>query len=126
MFTRTELELLAIPQLKILCHRYGLRLTGSAAHKENYITTLMAFPTLALQQLEQGRGLRRLSFTNCENIGIALDEINTPTLEQSALIRISLENRRMEYPHRYQQERLLALWRAKNYLEQAIDLLGMQ
>jgi len=59
-------------------------------------------------------------------MGTALDEMNEPTVEQSALIRISMEGRRMEHPNRYEQERLLVLYHAKNHLEQVITLLGMQ
>jgi hypothetical protein len=126
MFTRTELELLTIPELKILCNRYGLRPTGNPGYKPSYITTLMAFPSLAIDQIEENRGLRQPSFLSLENLGTALDEINKPTDEQKALIRISFEGRRMEYPQRYQQERLLALWKAKNHLERVIDLLRLQ
>lgn len=125
MFTRTELELLTIPQLKILCDRYGLKPTGKAGYKDSYITTLMAFPVLAIQQLEDGRGLKRPSFASFEAMGKALDEMNTPTPEQSALIRVSFEGRRMEIPQRYDQERLINIYKAKCHVEEAINLLGM-
>ncbi|MCC5640096.1 hypothetical protein LC593_30555 [Nostoc sp. CHAB 5844] len=39
MFTRTELELLTLAQLKILCNRYGLRPTGSGAYKVGWEAT---------------------------------------------------------------------------------------
>jgi hypothetical protein len=126
MFTRTELELLTLRQLKILCSRYGLRPTGNPAYKVNYITTLMAFPALAISQMEENRGLRTLSFASYENLGVALDEMNQPTVEQIALIRISMEGRRMEYPARYEQELLLNRYHAKNHLEQAIALLAIK
>ncbi|MBE9053067.1 hypothetical protein IQ243_22110 [Nostocales cyanobacterium LEGE 11386] len=126
MFTRTELELLTIPQLRILCNRYGLRPTGNPGYKTSYITTLMAFPYLALQQLEDGKGLRLLSFGSLQAMSTALDEMNTPTDEQIALIRISLEGRRMSIPDKYNQEKLLSIYRAKLALEQALDFLGMQ
>ncbi|WP_413199512.1 hypothetical protein [Nostoc piscinale] len=126
MFTRTELELLTLAQLKILCNRYGLRSTGSSAYKDNYITTLMAFPLLAIQQMENNKGLRIPSFANYENLSATLDEMNEPTTEQIALIRISMEGRRMQIPQRYQQEKLLHRYHAKNHLEQVITLLGMQ
>ncbi|MBH8553598.1 hypothetical protein I8751_14705 [Nostocaceae cyanobacterium CENA357] len=126
MFTRTELELLTIQQLRILCNRYGLRPTGNSGYKVSYITTLMAFPILALQQLEEGRGLKVPSFINLQVMGTALDEMNTPTDEQIALIRISMEGRRMNYPDRYNQEKLLAMYHAKVHLEEAIDGLSRQ
>ncbi|WGV23666.1 hypothetical protein [Halotia branconii] len=123
MFTRTELELLTIQQLRILCNRYGLRPTGNSGYKDSYITTLMAFSVLALKQLEDNKGLRLPSFGSLQAMNIALDEMNTPTDEQIALIRISLEGRRMNYPDRYDQEKLLAIYKAKLALEQVINLL---
>jgi hypothetical protein len=126
LFTRTELELLTLPQLKILCHRYGLRPTGSGAYKDNYITTLMAFPLLAIKQMEEGKGLRLPSFVNYQNLGVTLDEMNQPTDEQKALIRISMEGRRMPIPQRYEQEKLLNRYHAKNHLEEVITLLEIQ
>lgn len=104
MFTRTELELLTLPQLKILCNRYGLKPTSSGAYKDNYITALMAFPHLAVQQLVESKGLKKPSFDSCQHLGVALDEMSEPTTEQIALIRISMEGRRMEYTYRYEQE----------------------
>ncbi|MEA5504735.1 hypothetical protein VB735_16770, partial [Halotia wernerae UHCC 0503] len=92
-------------------------------YKDSYITTLMAFSILALKQLEDNKGLRLPSFGSLQAMGIALDEINTPTDEQIALIRISMEGRRMNYPDRYDQEKLLAIYKAKLALEQAIGLL---
>ncbi|MBD2596278.1 hypothetical protein H6G74_18365 [Nostoc spongiaeforme FACHB-130] len=126
MFTRSELGLLTIPQLKVLCQRYGLKPTGNPGYKDPYLTTLLAFPTLALNQLEEGRGLKRPSFASFENIGIALDEMSELTVEQKALIKITMEGRKMEYPQRYDQERLLNLWKVRNHLSEVIDLLGLQ
>ncbi|WP_414562740.1 MULTISPECIES: hypothetical protein [unclassified Anabaena] len=123
MFTRTELELLSVPQLKMLCNRYGLKPTGNPGYKTSYITTLMAFPVLAIHQLEEGKGLKSPSFGSLQEIGTTLDEMGSPTPEQSALIRISFEGRRMEIPARYDQEKLLALYKAKNHLEEVISLL---
>lgn len=57
-------------------------------------------------------------------IGAAIDEMNSPTAEQAALIRITLEGRRMSYPDRYEQERLLAWYMAKMRFEQVIGLLS--
>jgi phosphopentomutase len=123
MFTRTELELLRTSQLKILCNRYGLKPTGNPAYKTSFITTLMAFPVLAIHQLEEGKGLKSPSFGSLQEIGTALDEMGSPTLEQSALIRISFEGRRMQIPARYDQERLLTIYKAKSHLEEVINLL---
>ncbi|BAY23386.1 hypothetical protein NIES2100_31510 [Calothrix sp. NIES-2100] len=124
MFTRTELEVLTIPELRALSQRYGIKPTGSLAYKTSYLTSLIAFPAIALKQLEDGRGLRMPSFANLQNLGLALDEMNSLTDEQVALIRISFEGRRMEYPARYDQEKLLAIYRAKLLLEEAIALLS--
>lgn len=33
MFTRSELEIKTIPELRDLCRRYGIKPTGSAAYK---------------------------------------------------------------------------------------------
>ncbi|MEH1801834.1 hypothetical protein [Nostoc sp.] len=50
--------------------------------------------------------------------------MNSPTDEQPALIRITLEGRKMNYPDRYDQENPLNLHKAKMSLEQAIDFLS--
>jgi len=72
LFTRTELEVLTVPQLKIMCQRYGLRPLASGAYKDNYISALMAFPLLAIQQLEDGEGLRLPTFENLQILGTIL------------------------------------------------------
>lgn len=125
VFSRQELELLTIPELRTLLLRYGLKPTGSAALKPAYITTLMVFPELALQQFEQDRGLLRPTFDQLQLIGETLDQMGDPTPEQSALLRVTFEGRKMAIPRRYDQERFLALYKAKNHLSNAIDLLGM-
>ncbi|MEJ1935739.1 hypothetical protein WDZ92_36565 [Nostoc sp. NIES-2111] len=98
--------------------------TGSGAVKTGYITTLMAFSALAIKQLEENRGLKRPTLSQYEQIGVILDEMGELTPEQSALIRVSFENRRIEYPERYQQERLLNLYKVRNHLVEVIELLG--
>ena len=108
IFTRSELEIKTVPELRNLCRRYGIRPTGSAGYKVSYITSLMSFPILAIGQMDEGRGLKLPSLTSIQVIGSAIDEMNTPTDEQIALIRITLEGRRMSYPDRYKQEELLA------------------
>ncbi|QLE58747.1 hypothetical protein [Nostoc sp. TCL26-01] len=125
VFSRQELELLTIPQLRILLLRYGLKPTGSAALKPGFITTLMVFPEMALQQFENGTGLIRPTFDQLQIMGEILDQMGTPTPEQSALLRVSFEGRRMDIPRRYDQERFLALYKAKNHLSEVINLLGM-
>lgn len=125
VFSRSELELLTIPELRQMMLRYGLKPTGNAALKTGYITTLMAFPELALQQYETNRGLIRPTFDQLQIIGEILDQMGTPTPEQSALIRVSFEGRRMSVPRRYDQERFLSLYKAKNHLSEVIDILGV-
>ncbi|RCJ26787.1 hypothetical protein A6770_26150 [Nostoc minutum NIES-26] len=124
MFTRSELEIKTIQELSQLCQRYGVRPTGNRGYKTSYITTLMAFPILALQQFQDARGLRKPSFASFQNISTALDEMDSPTDEQIALIRISLEGRRMAYPDRYDQEKLLNVYKAKLHLEEVLSLLN--
>jgi hypothetical protein len=125
VFSRSELELLTIPELRQMLHRYGLKPTGNAALKAGYITALMVFPEMALQQFEQGKGLTRPTFDQLQIIGEILDQMGEPTPEQSALLRASFEGRRMAIPRRYDQERFLSLYKAKNHLSDVIDLLGM-
>lgn len=126
LFTRTELEVLTIPQLKNLCQRYGLRPMASGAYKDNYISALMAFPLLAIQQMEDGQGLRLPSFEVLQAFGTALDQMGLPTDYQAALIKASLEGRRMNPPQRWEQEKLLNRYYAKWHIEETIDLLGIQ
>ena len=125
VFSRSELELLTIPELRQMLHRYGLKPTGNAALKPGYITTLMVFPELALQQFETNRGMTRPTFDQLQMIGEILDQMGEPTPEQSALLRASFEGRRVSIPRRYDQERFLNLYKAKNHLSEVIDLLGM-
>jgi len=124
MFTRSELEIKTLKQLKDLASRYGIKATGNPAYKTSWITSLMAFPVLAIQQIKQGRGLKSPTFVSFQALGTALDEMETPTLEQAALIKITMEGRRMSYSDRYDQERLLNLYKAKLHIEQAINLIN--
>ncbi|BAZ52864.1 hypothetical protein NIES4103_55290 [Nostoc sp. NIES-4103] len=124
MFTRSELEIQTIQELSQLCQRYGIKPTGSRGYKTSYITSLMAFPTIALSQFKQGRGLRPLDFADFQAIGRMIEVMESPTDEQAALIKITLEGRRMSYPNRYDQERLLNLHQAKMLLERAFALLS--
>lgn len=124
MFTRSELEAMTRQELRVLCQRYGIRPTGNPGYKVSYITSLMAFPLIAIHQTQEGRGLKNPSFTTFQCLGSAIDEMSTPTDEQIALIRISLEGRRMSYPDRYEQEKLLNLHKAKMLIEEAFHLLN--
>ena len=77
--------------------------------------------------------IKHIAFSTCliadslnaiEIISFAIEEMNSPTDEQAALIGITLEDRKMIYPDRYDQENLLNLHKAKMSLEQAVDLLS--
>jgi hypothetical protein len=124
MFTRSELEIKTIPELKDLCRRYGIKPTGNAGYKTSYVTSLMAFPAIALNQLQQGRGIKRVSFEDFQALGVILDKFDSPTDEQSALIKLSLEGRYYESPKAWEQQKLLNLYKAKQKLEEILDLLG--
>ncbi|BAZ54156.1 hypothetical protein NIES4103_68410 [Nostoc sp. NIES-4103] len=124
MFSRSELEAMTLQELKDLCLRYSVKPTGNAGYKVSYITSLMAFPQIALSQSKQGRGIKSPSFGNIQSIGEALDEMREPTNEQMALIRVSLEGRRMEYPERYEQERIYTLYKVKLLLSEVVNLLS--
>jgi hypothetical protein len=124
MFTRSELEIKTVPELRDMCRRYGVRPTGSPALKGSYITSLMSFAIIAIKQMEEGRGLRLPSLASIQIIESAIDEMNTPTDEQAGLIKISMEGRRMNYPDRYEQERLLAWYMVKMKLEEIMSLIA--
>jgi hypothetical protein len=124
MFTRSELEIKTTAELRDLCRRYGLKPTGNGGYKTSWIVTLMAFPQIALSQLRQGRGLKSPGFSVIQFLEGVVDEMNSPTDEQAALIRITLERKAMSYPDRYDQENLLNLHKAKMHLEMAIGLLN--
>lgn len=126
LFTRTELETLTIQQLKVLCQRYGLRPMASGAYKDNYISALMAFPLLAIQQMQDGQGLMLPTFEMLQHLGTILDQMGQPTDHQAALIKASLEGKRMQPPQGWEQEKLLNRYHAKHNIEQAITLLGIQ
>ncbi|MFN6535808.1 MAG: hypothetical protein RM021_005465 [Nostoc sp. EkiNYC01] len=124
MFTRSELEIKTVSELQNLCRRYGIPPTGNAAYKTSYITALLSFPIIAVNQMEEGKGLKAPSLAAIQVFGSAIDEMNSPTPEQAALIRISLEGRRMGHPDRYRQEELLAWYMSKMKLEEILGLLS--
>ncbi|MDZ8109693.1 MAG: hypothetical protein RM338_29275 [Nostoc sp. DedQUE12a] len=123
MFTRSQLEIKTLNELRNLCRKYGIQPTGNPGYKVSYITSLMAFPELAIKQMRDARGLKRPSWDKLEVLRKCLDEMSTPTDEQSALIKATMEGRRMSYPSRFDQETLLAIYKAKLHLEQAIDFI---
>ncbi len=84
----------------------------------------MSFAIIAIKQMEEGRGLRLPSLASIQVIESAIDEMNTPTDEQAGLIKISMEGRRMNYPDRYEQERLLAWYMVKMKLEEIMSLIA--
>lgn len=122
-FTRSELELLTIPQLGILCRRYGIQPIGKGGQKQSYISALLSFSSIAVQQVEQAKGLTAPTFSQFQELGRILDQMGELTREQQALLRLTLEGYRMEYPARYMQERLLAIYKAKNLLSELIEIL---
>ncbi|WP_235526451.1 hypothetical protein [Nostoc piscinale] len=126
LFTRTELEVLTVQQLKTLCWRYGLRPLASGAYKDNYISALMAFPLLAIQQMDDGEGLKLPTFEILQHLGTILDQMGQPSDHQAALIKASLEGKYMNPPQRWYQEKLLNRYHAKHNIEQAITLLSIQ
>ncbi|WP_366933366.1 hypothetical protein [Nostoc sp. NMS7] len=85
-------------QLRDLCRRYGLKPTGNGGYKTSWIVTLMAFPQIALAQLRQGRGLKSPGFSVIQFLEGVVDEMNSPTDEQAALIKLTMERKVMSYP----------------------------
>ncbi len=65
------------------------------------------------------------TFKGFQDLREALDQMGEPTDQQAALIRATMQGKRLEYPHRYDQEALLNLHKAKMHLEVALDLLNM-
>ncbi|MEH1831142.1 MAG: hypothetical protein V7L29_03420 [Nostoc sp.] len=124
MFTRSQLEIKTVPELRDLCRRYGIKPTGNPGYKVSYITSLLVFPQIALQQLRQGKGLKSPGLSVIQFFEGVIDEMNSPTDEQAALIKITMEGQKMNYPDRYDQENLLNLHKAKIHLEIAIGLLS--
>jgi hypothetical protein len=65
-----------------------------------------------------------MTFIGYQDLGQALDQMGEPTDQQSALIRATMQGKRLEYPHRYEQQTLLNLHKAKMHLEQVLDLMN--
>ena len=125
MFTRSELEIKTLGELKGLCKQYGLKALGNPAYKTAWIDALLTFVAIALRQMKEGEGLTRMTFKGYQNLGQALDQMGQPTDQQAALIKATMQGKRLEYPHRYDQEAVLNLYKAKMHLEQALDLLNI-
>jgi hypothetical protein len=78
MFTRSELEVRSIPELRNLCSRYGIGVVGTSG-KAGYIALLQSFGQIALQQLRAGQGLILPNLTCMETLGAVMTEIGEPT-----------------------------------------------
>ena len=126
MFTRTELESKTLLELRDMClAQYGLKPMGNLALKEAYINALLSFTAIACLQLREDAGFKTPTAAQVETLKAMIDQIGTPTIEQSALIKVTLEGRRAEYPLRYDQEKLFVLYRVKWYLDTITQLLEM-
>jgi hypothetical protein len=60
MFTRSELEIKTLGELKGLCKQYGLKPLGNPGYKTAWIDALLTFAAIALRQMKEGEGLRRM------------------------------------------------------------------
>ena len=60
MFTRSELEIKTLGELKGLCKQYGLKPLGNPAYKTAWIDALLTFAAIALRQMKEGEGLTRI------------------------------------------------------------------
>jgi hypothetical protein len=125
MFTRSELEIKTLSELKGLCKQYGLKPLGNPGYKSAWIDSLMSFSTIAIRQMKEHEGLKVLSFKSHQELASAFEQMGEPTDCQSALIRATMQGKKLSYPCRYQQETLLNLYKAKMHLETALDLLNM-
>ncbi|NJM71617.1 MAG: hypothetical protein HC862_16175 [Scytonema sp. RU_4_4] len=125
MFTRIELETKSLLELVALCARYGLKAHSDPNLRSSWATVLLSFSNIALSQMQRGVGLKYPGRDAIESLIVAYDAFGLPTREQSALIKVSVENRRiMPLPYRVEQQRMLAVYQAKVNLDKAISLLG--
>ncbi|NMG11905.1 hypothetical protein [Brasilonema sp. UFV-L1] len=125
MFTRIELETKSLLELVALCNRYGLKAYSDPNLRSSWATVLLSFSNIALSQMQQGVGLKHPGRDAIESLIVAYDAFGLPTREQSALIKVSVEERRiMPLPYRIEQQRILALYQAKLNLDKAISLLS--
>jgi len=125
MFTRIELETKSLLELVALCNRYGLKAHDDPNLRSSWATVLLSFSNIALSQMQQGVGLKHPGREGIESLIVAYDAFGLPTREQSALIKVSVEERRiMPLPYRTEQQKMLALYQAKVNLDKAISLLS--
>ena len=130
MFTRTELEVKSLRALRDLCLiQYGIQAIGNPADKASYINALLTFPVVACKQVSENKGLKSPIFSQVQaleaTLEATLEAMGTPTPEQSALLKVTMEGRKLEYPARYSQEKLFGLYRVKWHLDTALEILGM-
>ncbi|WP_414519487.1 hypothetical protein [Nostoc sp. PCC 9305] len=128
MFTRTELEVKSLRALRDLCLiQYGIQAIGNPADKASYINALLTFRVIACKQVSDNKGLKSpmLLLSQVEALEATLEAMGTPTPEQSALLKVTMEGRKLEYPARYSQEKLFGLYRVKWHLDTALEILGM-
>jgi hypothetical protein len=75
MFTRSELEIKTLGELKGLCKQYGLKPLGNPSYKTGWIDVLLTFAAIALRQMKGEReGLRRMTFKSYQDLGQAIDK----------------------------------------------------
>ncbi|MEH2068190.1 MAG: hypothetical protein V7K47_08500 [Nostoc sp.] len=60
-----------------------------------------------------------------ETLEATLEAMGSPTPQQSALLKVTMEGRKLEYPARYSQKKLFELYRVKWHLDTALEILGM-
>ncbi|MBW4632989.1 MAG: hypothetical protein KME30_14135 [Iphinoe sp. HA4291-MV1] len=125
MFTRTELETKSFLELVTLCNRYGLKAHSDPNLRSSWAAVLLSFSNIAISQMQRGVGLKHPGRDAIESLIVAYDAFGLPTREQSALIKVSVEERRlMLQPYKVEQQRMLALYQAKVNIDKAISLLG--
>lgn len=73
MFTRSELEIKTVGELKGLCKQYGLKPLGNPSYKTAWIDALLTFAAIALRQMKEREGLRQMTFKGYQDLGQALD-----------------------------------------------------
>ena len=60
----------------------------------------MVFTQIAPAQSRQGKGLKSPGFSVIQFLEGVVDEINSPTDQQAALIKLTMEGKAMNYPDR--------------------------
>ena len=98
MFTRSELEIKTLGELKGLCKQYGLKPLGNPGYKTAWIDALLTFAAIALRQMKEGEGLRRMTFKGYQDLGQALDQMGEVTDQEAALIRAMMQKKYLPYP----------------------------